>query len=108
MLARALVYQPKLLVLDEPFCNLDIKSNFIINKTLVNLIKNSTNTIYVTHSLESILPNTNRVILLKDGRIINDGKPDEIINSRILSDLFNIPMKVIKQDKHWRSIPLSY
>tara|TARA_Y100001968_G_C19425572_1_gene754142 strand:+ start:715 stop:1527 length:813 start_codon:yes stop_codon:yes gene_type:complete len=105
MIARALVYEPKLLVLDEPFCNLDIKSNFILNKILQKLIDSSVNVIYSTHSLESILPNTNRVILIKDGQIINDGSPEEMINSRILSDLFNISIEVIKQGNYWRSMP---
>tara|TARA_Y100001968_G_scaffold220324_1_gene203156 strand:+ start:919 stop:1731 length:813 start_codon:yes stop_codon:yes gene_type:complete len=106
MLARALVYQPKLLVLDEPFCNLDIKSNLILNQTLLKLINKSLNIIYVTHNLESILPQTNRVILMKEGKITDDGKPDELINSKRLSNLFNISIKVIKQDNYWRSIPL--
>ena len=103
MIARALVYEPKLLVLDEPFCNLDLKSNFILNKTLKNLIKKSINLIYSTHSLETILPETNRVILIKDGKIINDGKPDELIKSNVLSNLFNIEINVVKEGDYWRS-----
>ena len=105
LIARALVYRPDLLVLDEPFCNLDIKSNFILNKNLNNLIENSINIVYVTHNLESILAKTNRVILIKEGRITNDGIPDEIINSRTLSDLFQISISVIKQGDYWRGIP---
>tara|TARA_Y100001968_G_scaffold328305_1_gene375200 strand:+ start:298 stop:1110 length:813 start_codon:yes stop_codon:yes gene_type:complete len=105
MLARAIVYQPKILVLDEPFCNLDIKSNLILNKTLTKLINDSVNIIYITHSLESIIPKTNRVILLKGGKIINDGKPEQIIKSSILSNLFDVPIKVIKEGDYWRSIP---
>tara|TARA_B100000945_G_scaffold320055_1_gene328929 strand:+ start:82 stop:894 length:813 start_codon:yes stop_codon:yes gene_type:complete len=105
LLARALVYEPNLLVLDEPFCNLDIKSNFILNKNLNHLIDKSINIIYVTHDLESILDRTNRVILIKEGKIINDGDPNEIINSKILSDLFQISINVIKQDDYWRGIP---
>ena len=104
MIARALACGPKLLVLDEPFTNLDIKSNSILNKTLSNLINKSLNIIYVTHSLESILPKTNRVLLIKDGKIKKDGTPDELLNSKILSDLFNTSIKVIKQDNYWRSI----
>jgi len=107
LLARALVYKPNILILDEPFSNLDIKSNLLLTKTLQRLIDNSTNIIYVTHSLESILPKTNRVILIKDGKILNDGKPDELINTKILSCLFNTSIKVVKQDNYWRSIPLS-
>ena len=105
LLARALVYEPNILVLDEPFCNLDIKSNFILNKNLNNLIDKSVNIIYVTHNLESILSSTNRIILIKEGKIINDGKPDEIINSKIISDLFQISVKVIKHDNYWKSFP---
>ena len=105
LIARALVYEPKLLVLDEPFSNLDIKSNFILNKNLNNLIDKSVNIIYVTHNLESILSSTNRIILIKEGKIINDGNPNEIITSKILSDLFQISINVIKQDNYWRGIP---
>jgi len=106
LIARALVYEPSILVLDEPFCNLDIKSNFILNKNLNHLINNSLNIVYVTHSLESILTSTNRVILIKEGRIINDGKPNEIINSDILSDLFQISINVIKEGDYWRGFPM--
>ena len=106
MLARAIVYRPKILVLDEPFCNLDIKSNYILNNILHKLINQKINIIYVTHSLESILPETNRVLLIKGGKIINDGKPDELLNSKILSRLFDINIKVIHDGNYWRSIPL--
>ena len=106
LLARALVYEPNLLVLDEPFCNLDIKSNFILNKNLNKLINQSVNIIYVTHNIESILPKTNRVILIKDGKILNDGSPSKLINSQILSDLFNISIQVTEQEGYWRMLPL--
>ncbi len=106
LLARALVYEPNILILDEPFCNLDIKSNFILNKNLHHLINNSLNIVYVTHSLESILTSTNRVILIKEGKIINDGKPDKIIKSDILSDLFKISLNVIKEGDYWRGFPI--
>ncbi len=105
LLARALVYEPSLLVLDEPFCNLDIKSNFILFKNLDTLIKKSVNIIYVTHSLDSILPSTNRVILIKEGKIINDGKPEQIIKSEIISELYEISINIRKQDHYWRCLP---
>tara|TARA_B100001250_G_C19556750_1_gene681498 strand:- start:25 stop:837 length:813 start_codon:yes stop_codon:yes gene_type:complete len=107
LLARALIYEPNLLVLDEPFCNLDIKSNFILNKNLNNLINKSTNILYVTHNLESILARTNRVILIKQGKISNDGVPNEIIRSKTISDLFQMSINVIKQDDYWRGIPIN-
>ena len=107
LLARALVYQPDILVLDEPFSNLDIKSNFILNQNLNKLIMQSVNIIYVTHSIESILSKTNRVLLIKEGKIINDGSPYDLINTKTLSDLFNISIKVIEQEGYWRMHPFS-
>ncbi len=105
LLARALVFEPNILVLDEPFCNLDIKSNYILNKNINKLIDQSVNILYVTHNLESILSMTNRVLLIKEGKIINDGKPSELIKSKTLSDLFEIPLTVRKEDEYWRGIP---
>ena len=105
LLARALVYEPSLLVLDEPFCNLDLKSNYILTKNINKLINQSINIIYITHNLDSILPETNRVILMKGGKIINDGSPNELIKTKILSDLFNISINVIEQEGYWRILP---
>ena len=65
----------------------------------------SINIIYITHNLDSILPETNRVILMKKGKIINDGSPNELINTKILSDLFNISINVIEQEGYWRILP---
>ena len=106
LIARALVYEPKILVLDEPFTNLDIKSNLILNQNLNKLINQSVNIVYVTHTLESILPKTNRVILIKKGKIIKEGDPNDIINSKIISDLFEISLNIVKQNGYWRGIPL--
>ena len=102
LLARAMVYEPNILVLDEPFCNLDMKSNYILTKNLNKLTDKSLNLLYITHNLESILPKTNRVILMKDGKIFRDGRPSDLLNSKILSALFNIPINVIEQDGYWR------
>ena len=107
LLARALVYEPIILILDEPFCNLDIKSNYILNKNLNKLIDKSVSIVYVTHNLESILASTNRVILIKEGKILNEGNPNKIINSKTLSHLFQISINVIKQDNYWRGIPFN-
>ena len=108
LLARALVYEPLILVLDEPFCNLDIKSNFILHQNLNKLINQSINLVYVTHNLDSILPKTNRVILINEGQIVRDGHPNDLLNSKQLSKLFNIQINVIEQNGYWRIIPLNH
>ena len=105
LIARAIVYEPNILVLDEPFCNLDLKSNHILTQNLQKLLNQSVNIIYVTHNLESILPKTNRVLLMKDGKIINDGSPEELINTKNISNLFDISIRVIEREGYWRILP---
>ena len=102
LIARALVYEPDILVLDEPFSNLDIKSTFILNRNLNKMIDQSINILYVTHNLESILAKTNRVILIKEGKILKDGSPNELLNSNTISDLFDISINVIEHQGSWR------
>ncbi len=106
LIARAIVYEPNILILDEPFTNLDLKSQFILNNNLNNLINKSVNIIYVTHNLESILPSTNKVVLIKEGRIIKQGDPIEVLNTRVISDLFELPINIIKENNYWRGIPI--
>ena len=105
LLARALVYEPNILVLDEPFCNLDLKSTFILNQNLNRLIDNKVNLLYVTHNLDSILAKTNRVILIKEGKVLKDGIPNELISSQVLSDLYNISINVTEEKGYWRMVP---
>ena len=42
---------------------------------------------------------------MKDGKIINDGSPKELINTKNISNLFNISIKVIEQEGYWRMLP---
>ena len=46
------------------------------------------------------------MILIKKGKVIKDGNPNEIINSKIISDLFEISIDVLNQNGYWRGIPL--
>ena len=44
--------------------------------------------------------------LIKEGKIINDGSPNEIIRSKIISDLFQISITVFKENEYWRGLPM--
>ena len=46
-------------------------------------------------------------ILIKEGQILKDGSPYDLINTKILSDLYNISIKVIEQEGYWRMLPLN-
>ena len=78
-LARILVGNPKLLLLDEPFTNLDLTNNKIINNIIDSLCKSGKMTIVlVSHDPANILSWADHIIVLQDGEIIQTGSPEEI------------------------------
>ncbi|KYH42842.1 MAG: (zinc) transport protein(ABC transporter, ATP-binding protein) [Candidatus Bathyarchaeota archaeon B63] len=86
MIARAIAQEPKLLLLDEPFSNLDIDSKRRISDILCRLHdENGLTTLMVTHDLLSIPKRCERVIVMSRGRIIAEGEPADTI--RKIEDL---------------------
>ena len=101
LIARAIINNPKILILDEPSNNLDLRSKiFLINK-IGELSKHGTNVLCITHDIDMISNNYNRIILLKDREIIADGKPELIMKSKNINKLFDIKIKVSKHKKNW-------
>lgn len=81
-LARALILQPQLLLLDEPTANLDPKSVDAIDRLLEGLAKGRTTVILATHNMQEALRLADRVAVLQEGRLTAVGRPDEIFGSQ--------------------------
>ena len=78
-LARVLVGNPKLLLLDEPFTNLDLSNNKIINGIINELCESKkTTVVLVSHDPANILSWANQIIVLQEGQMIQTGSPEEI------------------------------
>ncbi|MEG0136157.1 MAG: ABC transporter ATP-binding protein [Cetobacterium sp.] len=83
-LARALVLKPKILLLDEPFSNLDVKLKISMREELKFLQKKLKITmIFVTHDQEEALCISDKIVVMKDGEIIQIGAPEDIYYSPI-------------------------
>ena len=104
LIARAIVNNPKILILDEPSINLDIKSKLFLTNKIIELSKKGICILCITHDIDMITENYHRVILLKDREIIADGKPNEIINTNNINKLFDINVKIIKHSNKWSLI----
>ena len=96
LIARALVSDPRALLLDEPTAGLDLPARQRFLGTLQKIARHGKTIILVTHRVEEIFPEINRVILLKQGRIILDGGKEEGLTSKHLSALFEAPITVHK------------
>ena len=100
LIARALVHRPQQLLLDEPSNALDLAAQRELRDTLRRLAQEGTGLVLVTHYLGDILPEIERIILMRDGRILADGPREEILTEARLSDLFHTPVR-IGRDEEW-------
>jgi len=77
-IARALAVLPKMLLLDEPFSNLDFSRKFELREKLFNYVKeNNLSLIISTHDLEEVLPWADKIVVLQEGRLIQNDSPKE-------------------------------
>jgi len=100
VIARALVHRPRQLLLDEPSNALDLAAQRELRETLRRLAREGTGLVLVTHHLGDILPEIERIILMRDGRIVGDGPRHELLTEPRLSELFRTPVR-IGRDEQW-------
>lgn len=101
MIARALVHQPEMLLLDEPSNALDIAAQRELREALRRIARQGTGIMMVTHHLADLLPGIDRVIMMRDGRIAADGTKEELIQPEKLSALFGTDVHVTEKDGYW-------
>jgi len=99
LIARALVHRPRQLLLDEPSNALDLAAQRDLRETLRRLAGEGTGLVLVTHHLGDILPEIERVILMREGRIVADGPREELLTAPRLSELFHIPVRIGRDDE---------
>ncbi|MGA7342728.1 MAG: ABC transporter ATP-binding protein [Terracidiphilus sp.] len=100
LIARALVHRPRQLLLDEPSNALDLAAQRELRKTLRRLAREGTGLVLVTHHLGDILPEIERIILMREGRIAADGPRDALLTEATLSELFHTRVR-IGRDEEW-------
>jgi iron complex transport system ATP-binding protein len=94
LIARALVTRPEALLLDEPTNGLDMVSRQRFMESIRELARHGTTTILVTHHVEEVVPEIDRVVLLRAGRIAFDGSAAEALTASRLEFVFGAPVEV--------------
>jgi iron complex transport system ATP-binding protein len=97
-IARALVHRPQQLLLDEPSNALDLAAQRNLRESMRQLMHQDTGLILVTHHLADIPPEIDRIILMRDGKIFNDGPRTELLTAPVLSELFGTHVNIGHQD----------
>ncbi len=108
LIARALINNPEILILDEPIANLDYKSKFYVIDKINELSNLNTNILCITHDITMITRIYDRIILIKDRSIIADGCQREILNSKNINKLFNINIELIEYKGKWNIYQKSF
>jgi iron complex transport system ATP-binding protein len=105
LLGRALINDPEALVLDEPTSGLDLQACFQYLATIRHLMQAGKTLALVTHHIHEIPPEVSRVVLLKQGRVIADGKKEEVLTNAQLSALFETPVELVQTNGFYQALP---
>ncbi|MGD9506057.1 MAG: ABC transporter ATP-binding protein [Syntrophobacteraceae bacterium] len=110
LIARALIHNPRLLILDEPCSGLDLAAREQLLTTLENLGRapDAPTLILVTHHVEEIMPAFTHVLLLKEGKIIARGEKRDALRRDLLKDAFGIDLEVMGGEnggRYWVRTP---
>jgi iron complex transport system ATP-binding protein len=102
MIARALVHRPGMLLLDEPTNALDLAAQRELREILRN-VAGGTGLLMVTHHLADILPEIDRVVMMRSGRIVADGPKRELLQAAKLEELFGVELELTERNGYWHS-----
>ncbi|MCG7840276.1 MAG: ATP-binding cassette domain-containing protein [Methanomassiliicoccales archaeon] len=93
LMARALVNAPEALILDEPMNSLDLTGKHLVRQAIRSLAKEGRALVLVTHDPSDIVPEIDRVVMVKDGTIFKDGGL-ELLNEENLTRLYGVPIRL--------------
>jgi iron complex transport system ATP-binding protein len=103
MIGRALVGSGDMLLLDEPSNALDLAAQQGLREMLRRLAQRGTGMLMITHHIADILPEMERVILMRGGRIVEDGAKEKLLTAPVLSELLGAPVRVTEESGYFHA-----
>jgi iron complex transport system ATP-binding protein len=104
LIGRALVHEPRALILDEPANSLDLHALLKFRKILGKIASSGIGIIMVTHNLSDIIPDISRVILMSGGKFCQDGPKNKVLTDRNISALFTTRVKIRRANGYYYPI----
>ena len=96
LIARSMIHRPSTLLLDEPTTSLDLSALREVRTHLRSLAQSGVGLLLVTHHLDDIIPEIDRVVLLRKGQVFADGSKEDVLTAENLSALFGVPVAMEK------------
>ncbi|HEY8310267.1 MAG TPA: ATP-binding cassette domain-containing protein, partial [Gemmatimonadaceae bacterium] len=93
----------RMLLLDEPSNALDLAAQHDLREMLRGLAQRGVAIVMITHHIADILPEINRVVMMREGRIVADGGKSELLTEPRLSELFSREITLIDRDGFWNA-----
>jgi iron complex transport system ATP-binding protein len=98
-IARVLAHQAPTLLLDEPANHLDPRAQAELRTLVSTLARSGTAIIMVTHHVSDIVPEIDRVIMLREGTVFQDGAKEELLKAEVLTALFRHPIQLTRNGR---------
>ncbi len=105
LLGRALVHDPDTLILDEPTAGLDLSASCDYLARIRDLVASGKNIVLVTHLLNEIPPDIERIVLLREGSIVADGPKEEVLTVENLQTTYGTAIKLTRVDGYYLAYP---
>lgn len=105
LLGRALVHDPDTLILDEPTSGLDLAASFEYLERIRQLAGQGKNIVLVTHMLNEIPPDIDRVILLRSGAIMVDAPKEAALTQHNLCRTYDTDLRIARIDGYYLAYP---
>ena len=101
LIGRALVHDPLALLLDEPSTSLDLFAQHELRELIRKLAQSGIGILLVTHHLSDIIPEIDRVIFMREGRIAGDGPKESMLTAPNLQGLFGIEVELARRGDYY-------
>ncbi len=100
LIAKAYVQQPKIMLVDEPTAHLDIRYTLEVMQYFKDLIRNEKDMAIViaAHDLNTVAKYCDRIIMIKEGRIVANGTPEEVVTEKNIREVYGVVSDIIVHD----------
>jgi len=106
LLAKGVVQQPRIMLVDEPSAHLDLKYKLQVMESLRDLSRKGVTVITASHDINLLSKYCDKVLLMSRGRIVSHGKPCDVINEASIQDVYEVEVTIVRTDGQVFVLPL--